>query len=77
MTTVTPRFASPVDYEAHGVYGPKGMGGADRTFVRPRYPFQGRVSADGSPGSGPSQGATTSTSRSAAPGRTGPRSSAG
>ena len=50
MTTVTPQFASPVDYEAYGVYGPKGMGGADRTFVRPRYPFQGRVSADGSTG---------------------------
>jgi hypothetical protein len=42
MTTVTPQFASPVDYEACGGYGPKGMGGADRTFVRPRYPFQGR-----------------------------------
>jgi putative glutathione S-transferase len=50
MTTVAPQFASPVDYEAYGVYGPKGMGGADRTFVRPRYPFQGRVSADGSTG---------------------------
>ena len=50
MTTVTPQFASPVDYEAYGVYGPKGMGGADRTFVRPRYPFQGRVSADGPTG---------------------------
>jgi glutathionyl-hydroquinone reductase len=48
MTTVAPQFASPVDYEAYGVYGPKRMGGADRTFVRPRYPFEGRVSADGS-----------------------------
>jgi glutathionyl-hydroquinone reductase len=50
VTTVAPQFASPVDYEAYGGYRPKGMGGADRTFVRPRYPFQGRVSADGSTG---------------------------
>ena len=26
MTTVTPQFASPVDYEAYGVYGPKANG---------------------------------------------------
>jgi glutathionyl-hydroquinone reductase len=50
MATVAPQFASPVDYEAYGVYGPKAIGGADRTFVRPRYPFQGRVSADGRTG---------------------------
>jgi putative glutathione S-transferase len=50
MTTITPQFASPVDYEAYGAYGVKGMGSADRTFVRPRYPFQGRITADGSSG---------------------------
>ena len=50
MTTLAPRYASPVDYETYGVYAPKGMGTTDRRFVRPRYPFQGRISADGSTG---------------------------
>jgi hypothetical protein len=78
MATVTPQFASPVDYEAYGVYGPKGMSGADRTFVRPRYPVPG-PGKRGRLGRVPGRAgaATTSTSRSAARGRTGRRSSEG
>lgn len=50
MTTEAPRYASPVDYDTYGLYGPGR--GADRGhgWTRPRYPFQGRITADGSSG---------------------------
>jgi glutathionyl-hydroquinone reductase len=50
------RGASPVDFAAFGDYGdfrPKGERGkqrADGEFVRAAYPFQGRITADGSSG---------------------------
>jgi hypothetical protein len=54
MTTIhdatdqAPRYASPVDYEAYGQYGPgRGFEGG-QGFHRPRYRFQGRITADGS-----------------------------
>ncbi|HEX6934468.1 MAG TPA: glutathione S-transferase C-terminal domain-containing protein [Streptosporangiaceae bacterium] len=65
MTTTTDRTgrahgASPVDFEAYGDYGgrPKAAPkqepdtGAKRPgeFARPAYPFQGRITADGSSG---------------------------
>jgi glutathionyl-hydroquinone reductase len=52
VTTTRP-VASPVDFAAYGDYGdylarkrPPG----DGSFQRPRYPFQGRITADGSSG---------------------------
>jgi glutathionyl-hydroquinone reductase len=45
--------ASPVDFETHGDYTgqPKFARPPDsRGFVRPKYPFQGRITADGSSG---------------------------
>jgi putative glutathione S-transferase len=48
--TGVPRYASPVDIDTYGPYGP-GRGFATGTaFNRPRYPFQGRITADGSSG---------------------------
>ncbi len=54
MTTVNhARAASPVDFDTYGDYGQqifdrtRGGGGA---FQRPAYPFQGRITADGSSG---------------------------
>src|SRR6202043_3203711 len=45
-----PRYASPVDYERYGRYG-EGRGfDAGTSFRRPRYQFQGRMTADGSSG---------------------------
>jgi glutathionyl-hydroquinone reductase len=44
------RFASPVDYEAYGTYGARQGFPSGQSFVRPRYRFQGRVTADGSSG---------------------------
>jgi glutathionyl-hydroquinone reductase len=45
-----PRYASPVDYETYGQYGPgRGFDGG-QAFQRPRYRFQGRITADGSSG---------------------------
>jgi len=44
-----PAFASPVDIEAHGPYGP-GRVDTSGSWKRPRYPFQGRITADGSSG---------------------------
>jgi glutathionyl-hydroquinone reductase len=45
-----PRYASPVDYDRHGRYG-EGRGfNAGTSFRRPRYQFQGRMTADGSSG---------------------------
>jgi putative glutathione S-transferase len=59
MTTATERTgqahgASPVDFEAYGDYGGRPKGAAKQEqpaeFSRPAYPFQGRVTADGSSG---------------------------
>jgi glutathionyl-hydroquinone reductase len=52
MTTIqdAPRYASPVDYEAHGEYGPGRGFEPGQAFQRPRYRFQGRIIADGSSG---------------------------
>lgn len=52
MTTIqdTPRYASPVDYEAYGEYGPGRGFERGKSFQRPRYRFQGRISADGASG---------------------------
>ncbi|MEU6712178.1 glutathione S-transferase C-terminal domain-containing protein [Nonomuraea sp. NPDC046802] len=48
-STEVPNYASPVDLEAHGPYGP-GRLNTGKGFNRPAYPFQGRVTADGSSG---------------------------
>lgn len=45
MTTQAPAYASPADVAAHGPYGP---GRIDRPG--PLYPFQDRITADGSSG---------------------------
>ncbi len=46
----TPAYASPVDYDRYGHYG-QGRGfDAGQSFQRPRYKFQGRMTADGSSG---------------------------
>lgn len=45
-----PQYASPVDYETYGYYGPGRGFDPGTSFHRPRYPFQGRVTADGSSG---------------------------
>ncbi|REE94797.1 glutathione S-transferase C-terminal domain-containing protein [Thermomonospora umbrina] len=47
--TETPVFAGPVDRETYGEYGP-GRIDTSNGWNRPRYPFQGRVTADGSSG---------------------------
>ncbi len=44
------RYASPVDYDSYGQYGPGRGFDQGRGFERPRYRFQGRVTADGSSG---------------------------
>ena len=49
MTTAA-AVASPADFETYGDYRVKAPPRADGAFVRPLYPFQGRVSADGSTG---------------------------
>ena len=49
MTRTTP-VASPVDFGEYGDYSVKAPARADGTFVRPLYPFQGRITADGSSG---------------------------
>src|SRR5580692_12169463 len=48
--TSTAAVASPVDFENFGDYGLKAPPRPDGAFVRPRYPFQGRITADGSSG---------------------------
>jgi putative glutathione S-transferase len=58
MTTTTDRTgqahgASPVDFEAYGDYGGRPQGAKQprpAEFARPAYPFQGRITADGSSG---------------------------
>ncbi|GII58001.1 glutathione-dependent reductase [Planotetraspora thailandica] len=49
MTTTAP-VASPVDFSVHGDYTIKAATRPDGSFVRPLYPFQGRITADGSSG---------------------------
>ena len=49
MTTAA-AVASPADFETYGDYRVKAPPRADGAFVRPLYPFQGRVTADGSTG---------------------------
>jgi glutathionyl-hydroquinone reductase len=48
--TPAPRYASPVDYGRYGQYGPGRGFDHGQGFQRPRYRFQGRVTADGSSG---------------------------
>jgi len=48
--TQAPRYASPVDYDAYGPYGPGRGFDQGQAFQRPRYRFQGRITADGSSG---------------------------
>jgi len=50
VTTQAPQYASPVDYETYGLYGPGRGFDRGSGWTRPRYPFQGRVTADGSSG---------------------------
>jgi len=45
-----PRYASPVDYGTYGEYGPGRGFDRGQGFKRPRYRFQGRITADGSSG---------------------------
>ncbi|WP_066363809.1 glutathione S-transferase C-terminal domain-containing protein [Herbidospora mongoliensis] len=47
MTTYAPVYAGPVDVATFGPYGP---GRLDRVSDRPVYPFQNRITADGSSG---------------------------
>jgi glutathionyl-hydroquinone reductase len=49
MTRTAP-VASPVDFGEYGDYSVKPPARADGAFVRPLYPFQGRITADGSSG---------------------------
>jgi glutathione S-transferase/putative glutathione S-transferase len=48
--TPDPCYASPVDYDTYGQYGPGRGFNEGQAFERPRYRFQGRISADGSTG---------------------------
>ena len=49
-STGPPRYASPVDYGAYGLYGPGRGFDKGKSFQRPVYRFQGRITADGSSG---------------------------
>ena len=49
-TPTAPRYAGPVDYETYGPYGPGRGFDSGQRFQRPRYRFQGRITADGSSG---------------------------
>jgi glutathione S-transferase/putative glutathione S-transferase len=46
----SPRYASPVDFGAYGQYGAGRGFDSGQAFKRPRYPFRGRITADGSSG---------------------------
>ena len=46
----SPRYASPVDFGAYGHYGAGRGFDQGQAFQRPRYPFRGRITADGSSG---------------------------
>src|SRR6185437_11348363 len=45
-----PPYASPVDYDSYGTYGPGRGFNKGASFQRPVYRFQGRITADGSSG---------------------------
>ena len=47
--SASPAYASPVDIETYGEYGP-GRIDTSSGWNRPLYPFQGRITADGSSG---------------------------
>jgi glutathionyl-hydroquinone reductase len=49
-TTASPEYASPVDFDAYGQYGAGRGFDKGKAFERPRYPFRGRITADGSSG---------------------------
>jgi putative glutathione S-transferase len=49
MTSTAP-VASPVDFSEYGDYSVKAPVRPDGAFIRPLYPFQGRITADGSSG---------------------------
>jgi putative glutathione S-transferase len=49
MTSTAP-VASPVDFSEYGDYSVKAPARPDGAFIRPLYPFQGRITADGSSG---------------------------
>jgi glutathione S-transferase/putative glutathione S-transferase len=42
-STATPRYATPVDYQAYGSYGPGRGFARGQGFHRPRYEFTGRI----------------------------------
>jgi len=46
--TPAPSYASPVDYDTYGQYGPGRGFNQGQAFQRPRYRFQGRITPDGS-----------------------------
>ena len=46
----SPQYASPVDFGAYGQYGAGRGFDQGQAFQRPRYPFRGRITADGSSG---------------------------
>jgi glutathionyl-hydroquinone reductase len=48
--TAGPGYASPVDCDAYGQYGAGRGFDSGQAFQRPRYPFRGRITADGSSG---------------------------
>jgi putative glutathione S-transferase len=50
MTGTSAAVASPVDFARYGEYTVKTRAAPDGGFVRPVYPFTGRVTADGSSG---------------------------
>jgi glutathione S-transferase/putative glutathione S-transferase len=50
MTAAELTYASPVDYQKHGHYGAGRGFDPGQSFQRPRYAFQGRITADGSSG---------------------------
>src|SRR5215471_9437404 len=49
-TAPAPHYASPVDYETYGQYGPGRGFDRGQEWRRPRYRFQDRITADGSSG---------------------------
>ena len=50
MTGTSAAVASPVDFARYGEYTVKTRAAPDGGFVRPVYPFTGRVTADGGSG---------------------------
>jgi putative glutathione S-transferase len=49
ISNAVPAYAGPVDIETYGPYGP-GRVDSEKGWKRPAYPFQGRITADGSSG---------------------------